>query len=109
MKATGLHPGLERRLKALETRIGKLKSEMARAKGVDKLDELGDVEVLEQRYKELEARLAALNREGPGFRQDLKAEAEKMADDLAANFEDFALRQVSGELSARRPKRPGKT
>jgi len=105
MKAIGLHPGLERRLRALEGKIGKLKSKRARAKGLERVGEAADIKVLERRHKKLESRLAALNREGPGFRQNLKAEIEKMADDLAANLEDFALWQVSSELSRGRRKR----
>jgi len=49
MKAVGLHPGLERRLKALQARIGRLKSKMTRAKGLEKLGEVGDTKVLERR------------------------------------------------------------
>lgn len=82
-----------------------MRSKMARAKGLEKVDEVGDIKVLERRYKKLEDRLHELNREGPGFRQNLEAEIEKMADDLAANLEDFALQQVSSELSRDRPKR----
>jgi len=105
MKAAGLHPGLERRLRALQARIGRLKSKMTKAKGLEKLGEVGDTEVLEQRYKKLQSRLAALDRAGSGFRQALKAEVEKIDDDLSAILEDFALQQVSDELSDRRPKR----
>ncbi len=109
MEETGLHPGLEMRLTALATRIAKLRQKMSQAKGLEKIEEFGEIEELEQRYKVLEDHLRKLNREGPGFRQDMKAEIEKVADDLTGTVEDFVTWVDSGYQPDQRPKRPNKS
>jgi predicted nucleic acid-binding Zn-ribbon protein len=91
MEKHGLHRGLELRLAALARRITALRHEMTRAKGAQKIEEFGEIEELQRRYDTLGKRLQALNREGPGFRQDVKAELEKLADDLSGTVEDFML------------------
>ena len=83
MQERGLHQGLELRLETLAERIAALKYKMSMAKGVERIEEFAQAEQLEQRHKVLAEQLEALNREGPGFRQDLKAELEKLAYDLA--------------------------
>jgi hypothetical protein len=103
-----LHPGLERRLAALAERIAKLRASMNHASGATKIEAFGEQQELETRYRHLSERLAALNREGPGFRQNLTAEWQKLADDLTGNIENFTLRVDSGFSADRRPKKPSK-
>jgi predicted nuclease with TOPRIM domain len=101
----GLHPGLEARLAALAERIAALRRRMSLAKGTEKLAEIGEVEQLERRYHALAENLRALDREGPGFRQNVKAELEKVADDLSATVEDFTMWIDSDFRADRRPTR----
>jgi predicted nucleic acid-binding Zn-ribbon protein len=89
METTGLHRDLELRLEALAERIAALRRKLRRAKGREKVEEFGEIAELEDRYATLAERLQALDREGPGFRQDAKAELEKVADDLSGTVEDF--------------------
>ena len=91
MENTERHRGLELRLEALAQRIAKLRQRMRTAKGTKRLDELGEIEELDRRFDALAKRLQALNREGAGFRQDIKAELEKLADDLSGTVEDFVM------------------
>ena len=44
------------------------------AEGFEKMDEIGRLDQLEHRYKDLENRMQELNREGPGFRHEMKNE-----------------------------------
>ena len=85
MENTGLHPGLE------------------------KMEEFGEIEDLEGRYKLLADRLRALNGEGPGFRPDMKAELEKVADDLSGTVDDFVSWVDSGYRRDQRPNRFNKS
>lgn len=86
MTDNDLHRGLELRLVALGERIAALRQKMKQASGSAKIETFGEIELFEQRYQVLAARLAALNREGPGFRQ---AECEKIADDLTGSIANF--------------------
>lgn len=104
MEATGLHRGLEQRLTALGDRIAALRQKMSQAKGRGKVEEFAEIGELERRYKTLGDRLHGLNREGAGFRQDAKAEIEKIADDLTAMVEDFTMWIDSGYRPDQRPK-----
>jgi predicted nucleic acid-binding Zn-ribbon protein len=105
MDEAGLHRGLEMKLTALATRIAKLRQKMSQAKGIEKIEEFGEIEELEQRYKVLDERLRKLNSERPGFRQDMKAEIEKVADDLTGTVADFVTWVDSGYRPDQRPKR----
>jgi predicted nucleic acid-binding Zn-ribbon protein len=98
----GLHPGLELRLEALAERIGVLRRAMAKATGVERLADLGEIDELDRRFRRLADRLRALNREGPGFRSDVKAEVEKITDDLSGTVEDF-LMWIDAGYRGRRP------
>ncbi len=109
MKEKGLHPGLEMRLTALAARIAQLRQKMSQAKGVEKIEEFGEIEELERRHQMLEDRLRKLNREGPGFRQDVKAEIEKVTDDLTGTVQDFMTWIDSGQRPDQRPKPPNKS
>jgi predicted nucleic acid-binding Zn-ribbon protein len=102
MEEHGLHRGLEVRLGALAERIAALRRKMKKAQGAEKIEEFGEIEELERRYNVLAERLQALNREGPGFRQDVKAELEKVADDLSGSVEDFMM-WVDSNYRGRRP------
>jgi archaellum component FlaC len=97
-----LHRGLQLRLEALAQRIATLRQKMSVAKGTTKIEEFGDVEELERRHAMLAQRLEALNREGPGFRQDIKAEIEKMTDDLTGSVGEF-VSWVDAGARGRRP------
>ncbi len=105
MAQTGLHSRLEMTLTALAARIAELRKKMSQAKGVEKIEELDEMEGLERRYKMLEDQLRKLNGEGPGFRQDMKAEIEKVADDLTGMVEEFVTWVDSGYQPDQRPKR----
>jgi archaellum component FlaC len=108
MEEMGLHSGLEIRLKALAMRIARLKQDIGQAKGLAKIVDGGEIERLEQRYKTLEDQLHKLDREGSGFRQDMKAEIEKRVDDLTGTLENFVMRLDSQNLLDQRPKGPRK-
>lgn len=97
-----LHRGLELRLEDLAQRIAALRQKMTAAKGAAKIEEFGEIEELERRHRVLAQRLQALNQEGPGFRQDTKAEVEKMADDLTGTIGDF-VSWVDAGGNGRRP------
>jgi predicted nucleic acid-binding Zn-ribbon protein len=105
MRQKRRHLVLEARLQTLAARIETLKRQLARAKGVERVEELGEIEELESRRKKLTDRLRELDREGPGLRQDLQAELEAMADDLSAAVEDFMIWADSGEASRREPRK----
>jgi len=92
MERSSLHPGLEQRLTALAKRIEQLKQKISTAEASEKIRALGEVEQLDRRYEGLEEQLQQLNSEGPGFRQNLKAEIEKRIDDIAGTIADFVLR-----------------
>jgi hypothetical protein len=103
MNATSCHPALKQRLTDLERRIGELKVKIAAARGVQKIEDVGDIEDLEQRHKELAAQLDNLDREGRGWAQNVKAELDLMADDLTASIERCMTRADDGSLEAVRP------
>ncbi len=108
MEETGLHPALEMKLTALATRIASLRQKMSHAKVLEKIEELGEIGELERRHKVLADQLPGLNREGAGFRQDMKAELEKVADDLTGTVEDFVSWIDSGYRPDQRPKQLSK-
>jgi len=99
MSKHGLHPGLERRLQALAERIATLRHTMSKAAGAEKIEEHAEINELERRYKFLEGGLEELNRQGEGFRQNMKAEVEKVADDLSATLEDWIMKLDSQQAS----------
>jgi hypothetical protein len=101
MAEHGLHRGLELRLQALAERIAALRQKMNQASGPAKIEAFGEVERFEQRYKELAGRLDALNREGPGFHPKVKAEWEKIADDLTGTIANFTTWVDSGYRAGR--------
>jgi archaellum component FlaC len=73
---------------------------MRQAKGIEEFDE---IEGLERRYKVLEDQLRKLNGEGPGFRQDVKAEIEQVADDLTGMVKEFVTLVDSGYRPDQQP------
>lgn len=101
MDEQSLHRGLEQQLEALATRIATLRQKMHAAGGGERVEELGEIEDLQHRYEETVERLRALQSEGPGFRQEAKAELEKIAADLSGNVEDFVSWVDSGGLRRR--------
>ena len=103
MTETGLHSALELRLAALARLIAKLRQTMRQAKGIEKIEEFDEIEGLERRYNVLEDQLRKLNGEGLGFRQDVKAEIEKVADDLTGMVEEFVTWVDSGYRPDQRP------
>jgi archaellum component FlaC len=103
MAQGGLHQGLELRVEVLADRIARLKDKMNRAEGIQKIENLGDLERLEGRYKDLKDRLDALNREGPGFRHQVKNELEKLSADLSGTLDDFIMWMDSGYHPDKRP------
>jgi chromosome segregation ATPase len=102
MDEQGLHRGLEQQLEALAARIAALRQKMNAAGGGERVEDRGEIEELQHRYEETVERLRALQKEGPGFRQETKAELEKIAADLAGNVEDFVT-WVDGGGRGRRP------
>ncbi len=103
MDKTGWHPGLEARLTALALRIGDLRHKMNQAEGAEKIEASGEIGELERRYQLLDERRSSLNREGPGMRQDVKAELERVVDDLKGTIEDFIMWIDSGCHPDHRP------
>lgn len=103
MEERDSHRALELRLEALAERIATLRQSMARAKGAEKIEESGEIAERERRYRNLAERLQTLNREGPGFRQDVKAELEKVADDLSGTVEDFMM-WIDSDFRGHQPK-----
>lgn len=104
MEQTGLHPGLEVRLTALAARISILRQKASQMDTPDQFEKYTDIDELENRYKRLEAELGQLNREGTGFRQDVKAGIEAVADDLKGWMEDHIMWIDSGYHPNQRPK-----
>jgi predicted nucleic acid-binding Zn-ribbon protein len=98
MEETGLHPGLEIRLRTLALRIARLKEDAGTAKGLAKFEDDSEIESLEKRHKALAEQLRELDREGPGFRQNVKAEIDKLADDLTGSLDSFLKRLDSQKL-----------
>jgi len=92
MKEKSLHPGLEMRLAALAERIVNLRQGMTQESGLDRIEDLGEIEQLERRHKLLSDELQALNAEGPGHWQNVKAEMEKRIDDVTSTVEEFIIR-----------------
>ena len=88
MEQASLDQGLEMRLEHLASRIESLK---AQAEGFEKIDEIGRLDQLEHRYKDLENRMQELNREGPGFRHEMKNELEKLSYDLSGAIDEFIM------------------
>jgi hypothetical protein len=97
-----LHPGHGLCPEALAERIGVLRRPMAKATGVERVADLGEIDEPDRRYRRLADRLQALNREATGFRSDVKAEVEKIADDLSGTVEDF-LMWIDAGYRGRRP------
>jgi predicted nucleic acid-binding Zn-ribbon protein len=107
-KRAGLHPALEKKVRLLGTRIAVLQHKMETATSEQKIEALGRLTGLEQRHKHLEDQLRALDREGPGFRQDMKATMILLADDLTGAIEDLILSVDEHDHADRRasPRKP---
>src|SRR5271165_5293082 len=99
MEQASLDQGLSMRLEHLASRIESLKAQIAKAEGFEKIDEIGRLDQLEHRYKDLENRMRELNREGPGFRHEMKNELEKLSYDLSGAIDEFIMWVVCGRPS----------
>lgn len=99
-----LHRDLEFRLEALAARIASLRKSMKAARGAEKMEDFGALVELERRHQALADRLRRLNREGPGFRPEVKAEVERLTDDLMSIVDNF----VNRTDAAFRPDRHGR-
>jgi uncharacterized coiled-coil DUF342 family protein len=108
MEEPGLHPGLEIGMTVLATRIAELRHKAGQASH-EPIEDLGEIDELERRYKALEDELGRLNRAGPGLRQDMKAGLETVADDLLDWVEEHVKWIDSGYQPDQRPKRPHKS
>lgn len=102
MRQKSLHRGLESRLKALGNRIEALRQATERTTGAERLERFGEIEELSKRHRALTEQLEALNQAGPGFRQNLKADWETIADDLSGIIDDFTMRLDAENLGAKR-------
>ena len=91
MQERSLHRELELRLDTLVARIRTLKQNMGRMESLKQIEELGKIEQLERRKKDLERLLQELDREAPGFRHEMKHEFAKLSYDLSGAFEDFIM------------------
>ena len=105
MEQASLDQGLEMRLEHLASRIESLKAQIATAEGFEKIDEIGRLDQLEHRYKDLENRMRELNREGPGFRHEMKNELEKLSYDLSGAIDEFIMWVDFGYHPDKRPSR----
>ena len=90
MEQAELHQGLELRLEVLKDRMRTLAEKMNRAEGVQKID------AWETSTGWSGDKNDELNREGPGFRHDLKNELEKLSSDLSGTLDDFIMWTDSG-------------
>jgi len=99
MGQSALHPDLEMRLGAMQAKIVKLRRVIEALSVYDKIDEIGKLTVLEQRYHKLCERVQELNRKGPGFFHDMQAAILLIEDDLVANFEHFITRSDHSHAS----------
>ena len=91
MMTKHLHPELAQRLRMLEGRITTLKQKLNAGSGSEKVNGSGTLHALEQRHGSLQERVRTLDDEGPGFRQDVKAEIIVMADDLHAMIDSMIV------------------
>ncbi len=92
MEGHSSHRGLELRLGALAERIALLRHRMTQAQGVERIEKFGDIAELVRRHANLTERLHALDLEGPGLWPNVRAELEKIANDLSGTIEDFMMR-----------------
>jgi hypothetical protein len=88
--------GLELRLEVLAARIRLLHDKAARATGIEKIALHGRIRQLEQRYLDLQSRLAELKRGGSGLRQGLKRELAKLSYDFSGALDDLFFRIDAG-------------
>ena len=86
-----LHPELTQRLHVLEGRIRTLKQKLCSGDGAEKVNGSSTLLALEQRHDSLLERTRTLDDEGPGFRQNVKAEIIVMADDLTAMVDSMIV------------------
>jgi chaperonin cofactor prefoldin len=91
MMTKHLHPELGQRLRMLEGRINTLQQTLKAETGSNKVYGCGTLHALEQRHDSLQERIRTLNDEGPGFRQNVKAEIIVMADDLHAMIDSMIV------------------
>jgi predicted nucleic acid-binding Zn-ribbon protein len=91
-----LHPDLEAHVAGLRDRITTLKNKISHDSEAERVEDLGRLTVLEQHHHALAEKLRALNQEGPGFRQTVKAEILVLAEDLHRLLESLSLRHHSG-------------
>jgi outer membrane murein-binding lipoprotein Lpp len=103
MANKGPHDALERRLKELGDRIAGLKNKVGAAGQRDKAAEMAEIE---ERHRDLEARLSQLRLDGPGFRNETKAAIARVADELAAAVDHWVRWVDSGFAADRAPARP---
>ncbi len=96
MEQKRLDHGLKVGLDHLRFRIEALKAKIKIAQGIEKMDEIGRLDQLEHRYKELEDRMRQLSHESPGFRRNMKNEFEKLSFDLSGAFDEFIMWVDSG-------------
>jgi hypothetical protein len=65
---------------------------MKEANGIEKIEELGELRELERRHAALKRRIMGLDRAGPGFRRNIRAELARMADDIMGTAGEFMIR-----------------
>lgn len=75
----------------METRIGTIRHKLAGATPEQHMDKLGRLNDLERRHKQLEEQPQALNREGPGFSQEVRATLILLADELVGAADELIL------------------
>jgi uncharacterized coiled-coil DUF342 family protein len=89
MEAPKFYREQESRLDELGKQIAALRSRIKGTQKGETARRLADLRNLESRRKMLIDRLNQLRDQGPGFRQEVKAELEKMSGDLSANVQEF--------------------
>jgi len=99
MELKTLHPELEADVESLSARIVALKSRITRESNPAKIEDAGQLVALEQQHSALAQRLHALNQEGPGFHQSVKAECIVIADDLSRMIESLWLKHENNHPS----------
>lgn len=91
MTATALHPELRKKVQLLANRIAVIGQKLAEGSPEQQIQLRARLRELQQRHLHVEQQLQALDREGPGFRQDVKAKLILLADDLVGAVSDLAL------------------
>ena len=98
---------MKMRIKTLGIRITALENTMEKSTDSSRVAKLGELHELEGRHKDLEERLRQICREGPGLRQDVKADLNLLADNIEGGL-DSLMFSVDAHFAADENARSGR-